>query len=220
MVDPFKLFAYLPRALGIQFPTTRLGGQRTQLRPAARNIDRLQDLLVGEVRNPQLVSDEPGALRLAWDAADPAPTDYCVNWTTSTGDFPSYRESNGNAYPQTNEFLITGLAPGVEYLVRVRSRYLDENGRELRHGPWTQIARQVVAAEADRGSGPDFLEGLSHNVGAEPEMVDVTQRAKVRTPAYRVLPGRATPHPIANSNGNGRYNSEYTEESEILAVPV
>ena len=217
MVASYNLFASLPLVPGIQYLADRFRFRRTQPRAAAGIDNRMQQMLVGEIGNLRLSSDQPGTLLVTWDAADPAPADYRVNWAASTGDFPTYREADGNAYSQDNGILITGLTSGAEYWVRVRSRYLDENGRELRRGPWTSMAHLTVADDLDRASEPGFVSGLSDNLCAEAEMIDVRLRAKVRAPAYRVLPGRATLRSAASSRGNGRSNGDSAEEPRVLA---
>ena len=65
-----------------------------------------------------LSSDEPGVLVISWDAHDPLPTDYRVNWRQTGEDFAAFREEDGNAYPTTNAQTLSGLEPGVEYQVR------------------------------------------------------------------------------------------------------
>ena len=95
-----------------------------------------------------LSSDEPGVLAISWDAHDPLPTDYRVNWSKTGEDFPASREDDGNAYPTTNAQTLGGLEPGVEYQVRVRARYFDGDVR-LSSGDWSETASLTVAAAAE-----------------------------------------------------------------------
>ena len=104
----------------------------------------------GAVSGLTLTSDAPGTLAMSWDVPDQTPTDYRVNWAKSAEDFPSYTESDGNAYPTTNSHTVTGLDEGVEYKVRVRARY---RGDQLTEGqnpwatPWSEAARITIASQ-------------------------------------------------------------------------
>ena len=89
----------------------------------------------GEISGLTLTSQEAGTLVVTWDAPSPAPNDYRVNWAKASEDFPSYRDNHGNEYPTTNGFTITGLDQGVEYKVKVKVRYRDENGKMVRQTP-------------------------------------------------------------------------------------
>ena len=71
-----------------------------------------------------LSSNSPGTLQVSWEAVSPTPTDHRMNWAKSSEGFPSWRdgEGNGNAYPESNSYTLTGLEGGrVEYKVRVRA---------------------------------------------------------------------------------------------------
>ena len=159
-------------------------------------------VLRGEVTNLELNSDEPGTILATWDAAVPAPSEYRVNWASSIGEFPSYEETFGNAYPQANAFRITGLVAGAEYHVRVRSRYLDENGRELERGPWTPMARVVVAGGAHEAAGAMASDALDDHECGVAEMLDESTRERIRAFALRVLPGKATPQSVQDDVGD------------------
>ena len=79
----------------------------------------------GAISGFGLSNDVPGELAVAWDMPSPAPTDYRVDWARSDAEFRSYKVDEGHLYPRgtVTRVSISGLAPGVEYKVRVRARY-------------------------------------------------------------------------------------------------
>ena len=91
----------------------------------------LQAALPAEaVEGLRLQSLAPGQLKIEWDAPDPAPTDYRVNWGPADASFPSWRDSSGNAFLAGTALTLHDLETGVEYKVRVRARYAQgRNGR-------------------------------------------------------------------------------------------
>ena len=91
----------------------------------------------GAVPNLQLSSASPGELTIAWDAPDPAPSDYRIIWAEQSLDFLSYSRPNeanrGNEYPSGDEtsITLTGLAKGKTFKVTV-ARPVHERRREQR----------------------------------------------------------------------------------------
>ena len=65
-----------------------------------------------------------------------------IVWARVGENFPSWRDSNGNAYPTSPSHSITDLDEGVRYKVQVRARY---NGTS---GSWTEPVEAVVASAA------------------------------------------------------------------------
>ena len=108
----------------------------------------------------QLTSEAAGTIVATWDLPGQTPTDYRVNWAKSTGDFPSWKDDHGNAYPATNKETIPGLEQGVEYKVRVRARY---RGDQLTgdQTPWSTAwsdEKTITVAEGEPPApahGPD-----------------------------------------------------------------
>ena len=90
----------------------------------------------------RLVSNQPGALQVSWDPPTKSPRDYRVMWARVGENFRSYRDNEGNAYPTSPSYTITGLDQGVRYKVKVRARYDDYPG------DWSAQAEAVVAAAA------------------------------------------------------------------------
>ena len=94
---------------------------------------------IGAVR---VESNQPGVLEVSWDAPAETPNEYRLAWARVGEEFPSYRDNDGNAYPTSPSYTITGLDPGVRYKVKVRARY---NGSS---GPWTESVEADVASAA------------------------------------------------------------------------
>ena len=105
----------------------------------------------GAVPNLRLSSAGPGELTISWDAPDPAPSDYRVNWSEQSLDFLSYKNSNeanrGNEYPsgEKRSITLTGLTKGETFKVMARARYTSggqNNGAWS--GPWTETVTARV----------------------------------------------------------------------------
>ena len=114
------------------------------LLPASGDALAQQHPQVGGLR---LSSEEPGVLTVEWQAADPEPVDYRVNWARPDQDYPTWTDDRGNAFPTTNSLTLNGLEAGAEYKVQVRARY-GAGGS----GPWSEEARLSVAAAAEPGA--------------------------------------------------------------------
>ena len=107
-----------------------------------------------EIGGLTLRSDSPGTLQVSWDEVSPKPSDHRVNWAKSSEGYPSWREADGNAYPETNSYTITGLDEGVEYKVHVRARYSGESP-----GPWSETVTATVAVTALPPNAPGQDQG-------------------------------------------------------------
>ena len=131
------------------------------LLPASGDALAQQHPQVGGLR---LSSEEPGVLTVEWEAADPEPVDYRVNWARPDQDYPTWTDDRGNAFPTTNSLTLNGLEAGAEYKVQVRARY-GAGGS----GPWSEEARLSVAAAAEPGAdsgGPGAPLGLEATLEA------------------------------------------------------
>ena len=113
---------------------------------------------VGEVR---LSSDAAGELTISWDPPASTPSDYRVMWAEASQDYLSWKADNeatrGNSYPEGSaaSLTLTGLTEGVEYKVRVRSRYRSGGPHGPWSGPWTDESHPASAQRHPRsGPGP------------------------------------------------------------------
>ena len=92
-------------------------------------------------------ADDTGQLLLTWTAPaapNADPTDYHVNWTESTEDYPSDTASEGNDHPTETTLTLTVLEFDTDYNIRVRARYSDgENAASPWKGPWIETTAQV-----------------------------------------------------------------------------
>ena len=98
----------------------------------------------------QLSSPAPGELILTWTAPAPAPSDYRVNWAKADAAFPSWKETEGNAFPTTTTLTLTDLEAGLEYKVRVRARYAAGHAQGQGASPWsTAVVQRIDDYRAD-----------------------------------------------------------------------
>ena len=97
-----------------------------------------------EIGGLTLSSDAPGTIQVSWDEVSPRPTDHHVNWGKTSDDFAPHTSSDGNAYPASNFYTISGLDEGVEYKVHVRARYSGESA-----GPWSPTAMITVSSQPE-----------------------------------------------------------------------
>ena len=89
-------------------------------------------------------ADETGQLLLTWTAPNSDPTDYHINWTKSTEEYPANTAEAGNAHPTGTTHTLAGLEFDTDYKIRVRARYSDgENAANPWNGPWTETTAQV-----------------------------------------------------------------------------
>ena len=91
-----------------------------------------------------LESNRRGVIAVAWDPPTKKPHEYRLTWARVSENFPSRGSSDGNAFPRSPSYTITGLDEGVRYMVKVRARYLGGN-----NGPWSDAVEIVVASISD-----------------------------------------------------------------------
>ena len=105
----------------------------------------------GAIPSMALASGEPGQLVITWEAPSPAPTDYRIRWANTDLGWLSWSGTNeterANEYPlgDVTTLTLSGLTPGDDYKVQIRSRYYNAD-RTVREssGPWTDVITQRV----------------------------------------------------------------------------
>ena len=105
----------------------------------------------GAIPSMALASGEPGQLVITWEAPSPAPTDYRIRWANTDLGWPSWSGTNeterANEYPLggVTSLTLSGLTPGDDYKVQIRSRYYNaDRSVHESSGPWTNTATQRV----------------------------------------------------------------------------
>ena len=106
----------------------------------------------GAVANLQLSSTSAGELTVSWDAANPTPTDYRVDWAKSGEDYKSWKVDEGHVYPTPDDTTttITDLSHDTEYKIRMRARYYrGEHEGKSWGGPWATATTTVAGEPAE-----------------------------------------------------------------------
>ena len=171
----------------------------------------------GAVPNLQLSSASPGELTIAWDAPDPAPSDYRVIWAKQDLDFLSYKNSNeanrGNEYPRGSErsITLTGLAKGKTFKVQARARYTSggqNNGAWS--GPWTDTVTARV--KDDPPAAPSSL--TASEVTHDSVRLSWTAPSRGSTVSgYRVMRGTDADSLSTIEEDTGNIDVEYTDST-------
>ena len=105
----------------------------------------------GAIPSMALASGEPGQLVITWETPSPAPTDYRIRWANTDLGWLSWSGTNeterANEYPlgDVTTLTLSGLTPGDDYKVQIRSRYYNaDRSVHESSGPWTNTATQRV----------------------------------------------------------------------------
>ena len=170
----------------------------------------------GAVPNLRLSSASPGELTISWDAPDPAPSDYRVNWAEQSLGFLSYKNSNeagrGNEYPsgEKRSITLTGLTKGETFKVMARARYTS-GGRN--NGPWSGPWTDTVIARV-KDDPPAAPTGLTASQVAH-DSVTLTWTAPSRgtVTGYRILRGTDANSLSVIAQDTGGAAAEYTDST-------
>ena len=126
----------------------------------------------GTITGLTLTSDSPGTLTVSWDAANPTPTDYRVDWAKSTESYQSWKVDEGHVYPvaTATSTTITGLDHDTEYKIRLRARYYrGEHEGKSWGGPWAEATITVAGQPAEPVQQPPKEEPVQQQPRDDPD---------------------------------------------------
>ena len=126
----------------------------------------------GTITGLTLTSDSPGTLTVSWDAANPTPTDYRVDWAKSGEDYQSWKVDEGHVYPvaTATSTTITGLEHDTEYKIRLRARYYrGEHEGKSWGGPWAEATITVAGQPAEPVQQPPKEEPVQQQPRDDPD---------------------------------------------------
>ena len=126
----------------------------------------------GTITGLTLTSDSPGTLTVSWDAANPTPTDYRVDWAKSTESYQSWKVDEGHDYPvaTATSTTITGLEHDTEYKIRLRARYYrGEHEGKSWGGPWAEATITVAGQPAEPVQQPPKEEPVQQQPRDDPD---------------------------------------------------
>ena len=173
----------------------------------------------GAIPSMALASGEPGQLVITWEAPSPAPTDYRIRWANTDLGWPSWSGTNeterANEYPLggVTTFTLSGLTPGDDYKVQIRSRYYNaDRSVHESSGPWTNTATQRVkdhppAAPTGLAASQVAHDGLTLSWN-DPQDDNIT--------GYRILRGPSADS-LATIQADTRNNRTEYEDDTVAA---
>ena len=170
----------------------------------------------GAVPNLRLSSPSAGQLTIAWDAPEPAPSDYRIVWAKQDLDFPSYKAANeanrGNEYPGGTEtsITLTGLTGGETFKASMRARYTSGG---LNGGPWSGPWTDTITARV-KDDLPAAPTGVTADASHDSVTLSWTAPASgSAVTGYRVLRGTDANSLTAIAQDTGSAGTEYTDST-------
>ena len=145
-----------------------------------------------------LVSNSAGELTASWTEPVETPDDYRISWAKADEDYPDATDLDGNAYPTSPEYTISGLENGETYKIRVLARYSGESG------PWSGDQEALVM-------GPT----ATPTATATSTLIALPQLGEESaTPTIFVLSSRGVYGLTLVSNSAGQLTASWTEPAE------
>ena len=145
-------------------------------------------LAPGTITGLTLTSSRPGHLWVSWDEANPAPTEYRLNWAPLGEPFPSWNSRDGGNLwlPRTQQDFSSLVNAGVTYKLQMRAIYRDDPENRW-SGPWSEVVVQRV-----RDNPPVAPTGLSvDSIAYDGVSLSWSAPAHSALTGYRILRGAA-----------------------------
>ena len=143
-------------------------------------------LAPGTITGLTLTSSRPGHLWVSWDEANPAPTEYRLNWAPLGEPFPSWNSRDGGNLwlPRTQQDFSSLVNAGVTYKLRMRAIYRDDPANRW-SGPWSEVVVRRV-----RDNPPVAPTGLSvDSITYDGVTLSWSAPAHSALTGYRILKG-------------------------------
>ena len=140
----------------------------------------------GTITGLTLTSSRPGHLWVSWDEANPAPTEYRLNWAPLGEPFPSWNSRDGGNLwlPRTQQDFSSLVNAGVTYKLRMRAIYRDDPANRW-SGPWSEVVVRRV-----RDNPPVAPTGLSvDSITYDGVTLSWSAPAHSALTGYRILKG-------------------------------
>ena len=155
-------------------------------------------------------ADETGQLLLTWTAPNSDPTDYHINWTKSTEEYPANTAEAGNAHPTDTTHTLAGLEFDTDYKIRVRARYSDgENAASPWNGPWTETTAQV---KLPLPAAP-FIGATAVSPDGEVLLSWFNLEEDDSITGYQILRGPDSDNLVVIEDDTGSSSTSYTDET-------
>ena len=155
-------------------------------------------------------ADDTGQLLLTWTAPNSDPTDYHINWTKSTEEYPANTAEAGNAHPTDTTHTLAGLEYDTDYNIRVRARYSDgENAASHWNGPWTETTAQV---KLPLPAAP-FIGAIAVSPDREVLLTWFNSEENNSITGYQVLRGPDADSLAVIEDDTGSTSTSYTDET-------
>ena len=155
-------------------------------------------------------ADETGQLLLTWTAPNSDPTDYHINWTKSTEEYPANTAEAGNAHPTGTTHTLAGLEFDTDYKIRVRARYSDgENAANPWNGPWTETTVQV---KLPLPAAP-FIGAIAVSPDGEVLISWFNSEENNSITGYQILRGPDADSLVVIEDDTGSSSTSYTDET-------
>ena len=167
----------------------------------------------GAITGLTLSSDTPGTLTVSWEATNPTPTDYRVDWAESDEDYQSWKVDDGHVYLEDTATTVTiaDLEHDTEYKIRMRARYYrGEHEGKSWGGPWAEATLQVKG-----NPQPEQTEEPPEPKQPPPAAKETKDKETSSTRQATLVPWTEIPH--TGKEINGKFY-KHIEDTRFLMV--